>query len=133
MPRNPHAARRCAALLAGISILAIASPAIAQDAAATETTGNDIIVTATKRNETIQDVPFSINAQTAADIEKSGSNSLEDVARLVAVTTMSLPVVSAASASWAIAGEAIARIEIPVSRAAQRRAVVRLRGMNSSL
>ena len=85
MPRNPHAARRCAALLAGISILAIASPAIAQDAAAAaETTGNDIIVTATKRNETIQDVPFSINAQTAADIEKSGSNSLEDVARNVA-------------------------------------------------
>ena len=84
MPRNPYAARRCAALLAGISILAIASPAMAQDAAAAETTGNDIVVTATKRNETIQDVPFSINAQTAADIEKSGSNSLEDVARNVA-------------------------------------------------
>ena len=84
MPRNTHAARRCAALLAGISILAITAPATAQDAATAETTGNDIIVTATKRNETIQDVPFSINAQTAADIEKSGSNSLEDVARNVA-------------------------------------------------
>ena len=84
MPRNTYAARRCAALLAGISILAIASPATAQDAAAAETTGNDIVVTATKRNETIQDVPFSINAQTAADIEKSGSNSLEDIARNVA-------------------------------------------------
>ena len=84
MPRNIYAARRCAALLAGISILAIASPATAQDAAAAETTGNDIVVTATKRNETIQDVPFSINAQTAADIEKSGSNSLEDIARNVA-------------------------------------------------
>ena len=84
MPRNPYAARRCAALLAGISILAVASPAMAQDAAAAETTGNDIVVTATKRNETIQDVPFSINAQTAADIEKSGSNSLEDIARNVA-------------------------------------------------
>ena len=84
MPRNPNAARCCAALLAGISFLAIASPATAQDAAVAETTGNDIVVTATKRNETIQDVPFSINAQTAADIEKSGSNSLEDVARNVA-------------------------------------------------
>ena len=60
------------------------SPAIAQDAEAAESTGNDIVVTATKRNETIQDVPFSINAQTAADIEKSGSNSLEDIARNVA-------------------------------------------------
>ena len=84
MPRKTYTARRCAALLAGISILAIASPAIAQETAAAETTGNDIIVTATKRNETIQDVPFSINAQTAADIEKSGSNSLEDIARNVA-------------------------------------------------
>ena len=84
MPRNPYAARRCAALLAGISILAIATPAIAQDAEVAETTGNDIVVTATKRNETIQDVPFSINAQTAADIEKAGSNSLEDIARNVA-------------------------------------------------
>ena len=84
MPRNPNAARRCAVLLAGISILAIAAPATAQETAAAETTGNDIIVTATKRNETIQDVPFSINAQTAADIEKSGSNSLEDIARNVA-------------------------------------------------
>ena len=84
MPRNPLPRRRCAALLAGISMLSFATPAVAQDAGAEETTGNDIVVTATKRNETIQDVPFSINAQTAADIEKSGSNSLEDVARNVA-------------------------------------------------
>ncbi|MDP3674429.1 MAG: TonB-dependent receptor plug domain-containing protein, partial [Novosphingobium sp.] len=84
MPRNPIARRRCAALLAGISILSFATPALAQDAEAAETTGNEIVVTATKRDQTIQDVPFSINAQTAADIEKSGSNSLEDVARNVA-------------------------------------------------
>ncbi|WP_018997393.1 TonB-dependent receptor [Hirschia maritima] len=43
-----------------------------------------IIVTATKRASTIQEVPFSINAQTADDIEKSGANNLEDVARSVA-------------------------------------------------
>ena len=84
MSRNSYSARLSAVLLAGISILAIASPAIAQETAAAETTGNDIVVTATKRNETIQDVPFSINAQTAADIEKSGSTSLEDIARNVA-------------------------------------------------
>ncbi|MCA1661536.1 MAG: TonB-dependent receptor [Novosphingobium sp.] len=59
-------------------------PAAAQDVPAEETTGNEIVVTATKRDQTIQDVPFSINAQTADDIEKSGSNSLEDVARNVA-------------------------------------------------
>ena len=84
MTRHSFARRSGKALLAGISLLAIAAPAVAQDATAEETTGNDIVVTATKRNETIQDVPFSINAQTAADIERSGSNSLEDVARNVA-------------------------------------------------
>jgi outer membrane receptor protein involved in Fe transport len=83
MPRNLFA-RRGAVLLAGISTFSLTAPAIAQDAEVAETTGNDIVVTATKRNETIQDVPFSINAQTAADIEKSGSNSLEDIARNVA-------------------------------------------------
>jgi iron complex outermembrane receptor protein len=70
--------------LAGISAIAVATPAFAQDVPAEEATGNTIIVTATKRDQTIQDVPFSINAQTADDIQKSGSNSLEDVARNVA-------------------------------------------------
>ena len=70
--------------LAGISAIAVAMPAFAQDIPAEETTGNDIVVTATKRDQTIQDVPFSINAQTAEDIQKSGSTNLEDVARNVA-------------------------------------------------
>ena len=81
---HPFARQRCAALLAGISFLAIATPAVAQDAPAEEAVGNTIVVTATKRDQTIQDVPFSINAQTADDIQKSGSSSLEDVARNVA-------------------------------------------------
>ena len=79
---RPESVRRLR-WLAGISAIAIAVPAFAQDAPA-ETTGNEIVVTATKRDQTIQDVPFSINAQTAADIEKSGSSTLEDVARNVA-------------------------------------------------
>lgn len=74
-------------LLAGFSALsfALALPAYAQDAAAAdEAEGNEIIVTATKRNATLQDVPFSINAQTAEDIQKSGATSLEDISRNVA-------------------------------------------------
>jgi len=70
-------------LLAGIATSVIATPAFAQDAVEEES-GNQIIVTATKRDATIQDVPFSINATTAADIQRSGSTSLEDVARNVA-------------------------------------------------
>ena len=78
------APRHFASLLAGISALALALPAAAQDAEEEPGNGNEIVVTATKRDQTIQDVPFSINAQTALDIERAGSTSLEDVARNVA-------------------------------------------------
>ncbi len=43
-----------------------------------------IVVTATKREQAIQDVPFSINAQTQEDIQKTGSQNLEDLSRNVA-------------------------------------------------
>ncbi len=44
----------------------------------------EILVTATKRASTIKDVPFSINAQTQEDIQRTGSQNLEDLARNVA-------------------------------------------------
>ncbi len=73
-------------MLAGLSLLAIAvsSPAAAQDAGAAEDDSNIIIVTATKRDANLQDIPFSINAQTAEDIQKSGAVTLEDLSRNVA-------------------------------------------------
>ena len=43
-----------------------------------------IVVTATKRESRLQDVPFSINAQTEEDIRKSGAVTLEDLSRNVA-------------------------------------------------
>ena len=49
---------------------------------------NDIIVTATKREQTLQDVPFSINAQTQEDIQRTGSQNLEDISRNVAGLTI---------------------------------------------
>jgi len=57
-------------LLAGSASVVLASPAQAQDTPtqSTASEGRTIIVTATKRNSTVQDVPFSINAQTAEDI-----------------------------------------------------------------
>ena len=48
----------------------------------------EIVVTATKRESTIQDVPFSINAQTQRDIQRSGAGTLEDLARNVAGLTI---------------------------------------------
>ncbi len=55
-----------------------AVPAMAQE------TRETITVTASKRAQAIQDVPFSVNAQTQADFERTGAKTLEDVARNVA-------------------------------------------------
>ena len=43
-----------------------------------------ITVTATKRESSLVDVPFSINAQTEEDIQKSGAVTLEDLSRNIA-------------------------------------------------
>ena len=48
----------------------------------------EITVTATKRESTIQDVPFSINAQSAKDIQRSGATDLESLSRNVAGLTV---------------------------------------------
>ncbi len=82
-------ASKAVRLIIGTSALALMSQtAFAQEADAEEVQGNEIVVTATKRSESIQDVPFSINAQTAAQIEKSGAASIEDIARNVAGLTV---------------------------------------------
>ncbi|MHA7820413.1 MAG: TonB-dependent receptor [Erythrobacter sp.] len=76
-----------AVLMTGCALTLGATPALAQDAETEEpeqARGNVIVVTATKRDSTIQDIPFSISALTAEDIEKSGAATLEDLSRNVA-------------------------------------------------
>jgi iron complex outermembrane receptor protein len=93
-------------LLVGTAVIAIATPALAQpqqgdtgntqaeqvaqsanQPPATEANA-DIIVTATKRASTIQDVPFSVNAQTQEDIQRANAQTLEAIARNVAGLTV---------------------------------------------
>jgi iron complex outermembrane recepter protein len=81
--------RFSAHLLSAVSLIAFGFPALAQSTKATDAgtqTGDlqDIVVTATKRATSIQDVPFSINAQSQEAIQKSGSATLEDLSRNVA-------------------------------------------------
>ena len=86
----------CARLLIGISALALTTAATAQTAADASSPVNaeaaanegEIIVTATKRDSRLQDVPFSINAQTQLDIQRSGATTLEDISRNVAGLTI---------------------------------------------
>lgn len=83
---------RCKLLLASTAAVLWGNPALAQtaDESADQDSaeGNVIIVTATKRDTTIQDVPFSINAQTQEDIQRSGAVTLEDLSRNVAGLTI---------------------------------------------
>lgn len=48
----------------------------------------EITVTATKRETTIQEVPFSINVQTQRDIQRAGATNLEELSRNVAGLTV---------------------------------------------
>lgn len=87
-------------LLITTAVAAIASPSLAQttqaqvaqqanqSAQAAADNGQTIIVTATKRASTLQDVPFSVNAQTQEDIQRANARSLEDISRNVAGLTV---------------------------------------------
>ncbi|MEO5611594.1 MAG: TonB-dependent receptor, partial [Sphingomicrobium sp.] len=90
--------RTTSILLIGTAAIAISTPSFAQstqeDVAQAanqpdDTQGNgEIIVTATKRASRVQDVPFSINAQTSADIQRANAQTLEDISRNVAGLTV---------------------------------------------
>ena len=71
---------------------AFAQPAASQPAAAPATANSTedqvIIVTATKRESSLLEVPFSINAQTEAAIQRSGASTIEDLSRNVAGLTI---------------------------------------------
>ncbi len=80
---------RLQVLLGASAITIAASPAFAQDTPA-QTVANDsqIVVTATKRESALIDVPFSLNAQTEEDIQRSGASTIEDLSRNVAGLTI---------------------------------------------
>ncbi|MGH6781449.1 MAG: TonB-dependent receptor plug domain-containing protein, partial [Sphingomonadaceae bacterium] len=62
----------------GVSVAAVAVPAAAA-APVAESGLADIVVTAQKRAESLQDTPISIAALTAVDLEKSGVNEISDL------------------------------------------------------
>jgi len=82
MSSSQKTTQRHVVLPATLALLALSSGAMAQVVL------EEITVTATKREATIKDVPFSINAQTAADIQRTGATDLEELSRNVAGLTV---------------------------------------------
>jgi iron complex outermembrane recepter protein len=58
-----------------------ASPAGAQEAAAPAAALEEVVVTARKREESLQDAPLSIHAFTAVELEERGVESLADLSK----------------------------------------------------
>ncbi len=71
-------ARGWSALVVGAVATAVAAPAIADEQSGLD----EIVVTARKREENLQDVSLSITAIPAAEIERQGVSDVSDVARL---------------------------------------------------
>ena len=87
MPRRQHR-RAVPGLLAGAAsllALAVAAPVQAQTPAPVAVDDEEeIVVTAILRETSLLEVPFSINAQTEEDIQRSGASTIEDLSRNVA-------------------------------------------------
>lgn len=75
--RNRRILRIALMLSAGLSPILSAMPACAQ-AAAEPSDPNEIVVSAQRRNESVQDVPIAITAIGAAQLEKSNVRGIED-------------------------------------------------------
>ncbi len=74
------------AALASISLVTLASPAFAQDAARSDESGvdsSDIIVSARRREESIQDVPVVVTAVTSETVEKLNLREAKELVGLV--------------------------------------------------
>ncbi|MBT8078865.1 MAG: TonB-dependent receptor [Gammaproteobacteria bacterium] len=83
---NLNPVNRAVMVACGASAAVTAAPeAMAQDELALE----EIIVTARKRTETLQDVPISVQAFGAQQIQRQGIKTLEDYARLIPSLTYS--------------------------------------------
>ena len=79
--------------LASVSVLSLATPALAQPAASTQPAADavvdsEIIVTARRRDESVQDVPLTVNAVKAESLAKLNIRDFKDIASLVPGLTL---------------------------------------------
>ena len=78
-----YSQRSVARLMLGASLLAVATPAMAQEAEDNQAGGlDDIVVTAQKREQNLQEVPIAISAIGAEKIEKLNVRDSRDLSGL---------------------------------------------------
>ena len=79
-----------AALLASIAVsgLAVTAPVMAQDDAASAESGDEIIVTARRREENLLDVPIAVSAFSGEALELRGALDLTDIGNITPNTTL---------------------------------------------
>ena len=96
---NFHRACLLAGLMASASAIGLASPAMAQDAAPQAAAGGleEIVVTARKRSESLQDIPVAVTAYSPAQIARQDISNIERIA----ATTPNLTVGRATTGSGA--------------------------------
>lgn len=70
-------------LLGGVAFLALSQGALAQEAEPAEQ-NQDIIVTAQRREQRLQDVPVTISAQSSEDLAAAGVTNVQDLSSVVA-------------------------------------------------
>ncbi|GAA3742245.1 iron complex outermembrane receptor protein [Sphingorhabdus rigui] len=79
-----------AALLASIAVsgVAVTAPVMAQDEAASAENGDEIIVTARRREENLLDVPIAVSAFSGEALELRGALDLTDIGNITPNTTL---------------------------------------------
>ena len=87
-----------AALAATVSLFVVASPALAQDAQDDSGFG-DIVVTAQKRAENIQDVPIAISAVSSEYLESRGLTSIDSLGSIARARSFAY-IASNAGPAW---------------------------------
>jgi iron complex outermembrane receptor protein len=70
-------------VFASVSLMSLATPALAQSTPANDAGTTDIIVSARRREERLQDVPKVVNAVTSEDLRKNNIEKFEDVQNIV--------------------------------------------------
>jgi iron complex outermembrane receptor protein len=88
--KSPKISMIRAALLASIAVsgLAVTAPVMAQEVAASAENGDEIIVTARRREENLLDVPIAVSAFSGEALELRGALDLTDIGNITPNTTL---------------------------------------------